>query len=461
MKKRRQQTNHRVVVILLVFFVFLTLITVVHSQTRQELCRLHSGTADPRIYQCCMAGIEDYDQCIAYTSGGSSSQVNPVTRGKSTSVSKLSRPYRARNGMRQFNSQLGKNAYEALLACRKAGQTECSDYSKMLKVAFAQFDSYLEKCNGNKRCIDRTPNFGIDEIMNAGDYAKADMPLAKTQPTKVTPEPKKPTTVQPTAITTPKILPLPAVTPITRNTNPGIHEQFYELQKQAVVSSKGVTRDIDNNPLSETQLTAGLSKLLPYIKTEKEFPSIKKGQALGFTLDGSYIGEGLLTTSADMDAGMLTIGALDGSSIYSNGQSVGFDKDILDKVPQNLKIEQAYKIGVSNAGTDHFKEALFKWSVAHIPDKKYREYYMMHFGPDGIWKPLPQILDYCDTAKCSYLSDPEGLGYYAIVQEIHPESLDELYFLAAIILGVGAAIGIIILRYNLAQKKYSNGIQKK
>lgn len=457
-------TRRRLAIVLVVFFVVLSLSTVVRSQTRPELCQRYSGTADPRIYQCCMAGIEDYDECIAYTGGGSGGYAD---RAQPTRVYRQPPAFKSGNGLRQFESQLGKNAYDSLLACRKAGRAECPEYSRILQAAFAKFDAYLETCRGNKRCIDRTPDYGIDDIMNAGTYARTDAPLVKTAPAKSTsgskkpavPEPAKPTTVQQTVTPAPNIPPSPA-TQTARNTNSNIRDRFYEIKKQAVKSSMGVTYDIDNNPLSGTQLTRGLGESLPYIKTEKSFPGLNKGQALGFTLKGSYIGEGLLTTSEDMEGGMLTIAAVDGRSTSRIGPSAGFDEDILDKVPRNLKVEQAYKLSVSGSRTDHFNEALFQWEVAHIPDKKYRAYAMMRFGPDGIWKPLPQVLDYCDTAKCSYISDPEGLGYYAIVQETHAEPLDESYLLAAIIIGIGAAIGITGFRHRMAQKKHCKETRK-
>ncbi len=409
----------------------------VNAQTRQELCQKYSGTADPRIYSCCIAGIEDYDACIAYTSGGSG-ETNPQPRVR---VYRPPPVYYSNNG-RQFESVNGKDAYEALAACRKSGQTECQGYSRILQNAFAKFNAAMDACHGYKRCIDEIPGYDLDDIMKAGEYARTDVRL---------PVAPKATVTQVTPTRAPletKIIPTRA--PQETRVTPTMSNRYEDLKKKAVISSQGVTKDAKNNPLPDA---AALGPSMPIVRTEKAFPALKAGQALSFSLRGSYMGEGLLTTDSDIEGGMLTIDAVDGNSMSTAGIKAGFEKDIWDKMPINLKVEQGYKIGVSGTQTEHFNEALFKWEVAHISDKKYRAYYMTHFGPDGVWKPLPQILDYCDQMKCSYISDPQELGYYAIVQETHNEYYDESYFLAATLLGIGAALLITGVRYWMTYKQ--------
>ena len=84
-----------------------------------------------------------------------------------------------RSGGREFESRDGMQAYDSLVACRRAGLDSCPSYSRIMQMAYGKFNAAIEACRGNKRCIDNVPGFNLDDIYQAGVYARTDAPLKK------------------------------------------------------------------------------------------------------------------------------------------------------------------------------------------------------------------------------------------------------------------------------------------
>ncbi|MDP3765332.1 MAG: hypothetical protein Q8R04_02365 [Nanoarchaeota archaeon] len=398
---------------------------------------------------------------------------------------------------RQFTHPEAKEAYDNILAALNSGKITssnlgCGDACKDTDPASIMREKVGEEhilCN--KPCENRGDESACrdkcyqiygpiyNEIDNSRQYAMDDYYLAKSQEAaKKSAEEEKIKSAQESKSK------IPQKSSETSRNSPSNEQQTNneqktgsanDLQSKIKILKEHATKitanqvtDSFGNPISPKQLENGLGDSLPYVSIKATVPlDLKSGQTLNVVMPkGGYLGEGLFTLKRDVTNGaVMTINAIDGPSVAKilRGDKAEIDPKIGNKIPAPPKdgnVLQYFEIEIANSKTgeeqaqrDMFQEALFNW---HITRQEGKTYDLRHYDEDlKEWKKLANteckvVIGFNYNQEC--ITDPEGVGYYAIVEEKIPTRLGKGYLIAAILLGILTASAIFAFKYWKAAK---------
>ena len=372
----------------LVFFVILAVAG--FGQTRGELCEKYSGDKDPRIYECCMKGIEDYDECIMAVG-----QELPE---------------------RQYTHTSSKRIYDEVMDCYASGQWEVkpcwiAEPTSGAGKVWEGLKEDLQDCYNSCEQLDTVcadacrAKFDppIKEGMDADQDSYQDW-LALEKKNKALQENLEEQEI--------KAIEIEETEEVTKDS--GMIGRFRQLQKKAVPIVIGNGIDRDGKELTDERLQQGLGESLPKVYIGSVVDNLKEDEAFSQEFpDGLPLKRAILTPSESLDEVGMT---------YTFGiPKMLRERGIPDPDPARHEMQYYFEINsrVNEEDRHPFKEAMFDFFAPVIGAEKGKVTLMRYDSQNDeqVWVKMPTEQVSCSYQACEFIAVSPGTSFFAVVIE--------------------------------------------
>ncbi|MBI5047053.1 hypothetical protein HZC07_04980 [Candidatus Micrarchaeota archaeon] len=199
-----------------------------------------------------------------------------------------------------------------------------------------------------------------------------------------------------------------------------LYKQFQSSSQKAAAIDPDKYSDFKGDTAYPNDLKGGLSSDFPYAKISTPIKNAGNGDSLDLKLQSGFIPEeAILTTAHAISDGSVTIEGSIPAPLWTTQPRSLFTDNL---PPPDGEVQQYFKMATTNGqeleDNNPYKTALFRWSNTPSRDKltAYKAKMVAYDSQAKKWKDIPTELDYCSSdGVCWYISDPEGVGVYAVV----------------------------------------------